>query len=198
MKMTRNTQWIWFAVALLATTAYWLFLYSQGASLSVPKELAGGTTAAELPGGIVAFEFAGTERRTAEIVDLWRRHGLLEIARDQIRLDFIFLLLYPTAIAFGCLLARRHLGRRLSALGRTLARAQVLAAGFDALENWALLRILGSDSGLAIWAGSAAVFATLKFGLVLAGVCYAAAGLVRWSRGKALSRSSRSATRRAA
>ncbi len=191
--MTRKTQWIVFAVALPATIAYWLCLQSQGASLSVLKKLPDDTTTAELPGNILAFEFAGSGRRASEIVKLWSKHDLLEIARDQIRLDFIFLLLYPTAIAFGCLLARRHLGQpssRYSALGRTLAKAQVLAAGFDALENWAMLRILGSAAassdtaspapGLATWAGSAAVFATLKFGLVLAGACYAVAGFVCW------------------
>ena len=192
MEMTRKTQQILFAVAVLATIAYWLFLMAQGKPLSVPKQLVDGTTAAELPGAIVAFEFATTESRAAAIVDLWREHGLLEVARDQVRLDFVFLLLYPTAIALGCLLARRHLGNpasRFHTLGRTLARAQVLAGGCDAVENWALLRILDAAatsgapaSGLAAWAGSAAVFAAVKFGLVLAGVGYAAAGFLRWLR----------------
>ncbi len=174
--MTRKALWISFASFLLATFAHGLFLQLQGRSLSV---------LGELPGGIVAFELAGSERRATEIVELWRSKGLLEVASDQIRLDFLFLLLYPTAIALGCLLARRHLGRsssRLSAWGRVLARAQVATAGFDAVENWALLRILGGESGA--WAATAAVFASLKFGLVLAGLLYAAAGCVRWLGGR--------------
>ncbi len=183
--MTRKTLWLLFAVALLATIACGLCLHIQGRSLSVSRELPDGTTEAAVPGSIVAFELAGSERRAARIVDLWRQEGLLEVAANQIRLDFLFLLLYPTAIALGCLLARRHLGRsssRLSAWGRVLARAQVATAGFDAVENWALLRILGGESGA--WAATAAVFASLKFGLVLAGLLYAAAGCVRWLGGR--------------
>lgn len=101
----------------------------------------------------------------------------------------VFLFLYPIAIGLGCLLARRHLGppaSRLHALGRTLAHLQILAGGCDAAENWALLWILDAAtsgapvSDLAGPAGSAAAFAAVKFGLVLAGVGYAAAGFLGW------------------
>ncbi len=186
--MTRKTLWNLFAVALVATLAYWLFLMSQGKPLSVPQKLPDGTTVAELPGAIVAFEFAGTGPRAAKIVGLWREHGVLEVARDQILLDFVFLFLYPIAIGLGCLLARRHLGppgSRLHTLGRTLAILQILAGNCDLAENWALLRILDAAStsaapSLALYAGAAAVFAGVKFALVLAGVGYAATGFVRW------------------
>ncbi len=190
--MSRKKHWIWFAASLVATLAYGLFLQVQGESLSA---------SGELPGAILDFEFAGSDCRAAEIVDLWRDQDLLEVATNQVRFDFLFLFLYPTAIAFGCLLARRHLGENtsvppeggkwglLSALGGILARAQVLSGAFDAAENLALLRILdaatpgsvGAASGLATWA---AIFASLKFGLVLAGCGYAAAGFGRWLWGK--------------
>ena len=191
MSTDRRTLRILFVASLLVTLAYWLFLFSQGAPLSVTRQLADGTTVDQLPSSIVAFEFATTGTRAAEIVALWRDNDLLDVARDQVLFDFIFLFLYPTTIALGCLLVRRHFGppdSRLHMRGQHLAKGQVMAGVCDALENMALLRVLGSEalqdaaaaaSDLDFWARAAAIFAAIKFALVLAGIAYAATGLVR-------------------
>lgn len=190
--MTRKRQRILFATAVLVALTFWILLSLQGSSLSVARQLPDGTTTRELPANILAFEFAWSGQRAVEIVELWQANDLLDVARDQLRFDFVFLLLYPTAVALGCLLARHHLERtspRLAALGRVLIPAQVLTAGFDAVENLALLRILrdasattGPAPDLGSWAAAAAIFATLKFTLLLAGIVYGAAGLVAWLR----------------
>ena len=187
--MTRKNLRLLFAASVVVASACWLLLFFQSRSLSVPKQLADGSTVNELPANILAFEFAWTDPRAEEIRSLWQTNGLLEVATAQLRLDFIFLLLYPTAVALGCLLARRHLGRHswLATAGRILPPAQVLTAGFDAVENLALLQILGGAPGrpapdLAIWAATAGICATLKFSLLLAGIAYGVAGFVSWRR----------------
>jgi hypothetical protein len=66
---------------------------------------------------------------------------------------------------------------RLARLGRPLAIGALAAAGCDAIENAALLRLLGGHTGQP-WPGIAFTAASLKFLLAIAAVLYAIVGFL--------------------
>ena len=100
-------------------------------------------------------------------------------------LDYLFLCLYSTVFAFGCLWARGPLGTkwpRVAGLAAAVAWAQWLAATCDGVENYFLIRMLlaGPHND---WARFAAVAATIKFGVLAVGFAYVVAGaVVAWRR----------------
>lgn len=129
--------------------------------------------------GILAFELARTSRRAAEIVAEWGEEGR-SAARQSLWLDYPYLIAYGLLLAGGCAaVARRwaRLGRaRLAALGRALAFAGLAAAGFDAIENVALLMV-ASEHTAQPWPSVAFACASVKF--VLSGACVLYA-LIGW------------------
>ncbi|HEX8648518.1 MAG TPA: alpha/beta fold hydrolase [Thermoleophilaceae bacterium] len=98
--------------------------------------------------GIVGFEVAWSADGADRILTEWGDAGR-DAARLSLWLDFLFLAAYG---AFWALAARPN---RLWVLAP-------VAAGFDALENVALLVQLGGSGGSA-WPVLAGIFATLKF-----------------------------------
>jgi len=146
------------------------------------------------PNGIVSFELAGTPIRAQAILDSWLEVGYLighgpgqvapyfisraySFAAFGLGLDYLFMPLYATALALGILLAAgRHPGRFLT-LGAWLGWGAYAAALFDAVENYALARILLVNAVWLPYLQVAAFSASVKFGLLLLGLCY---GLVGW------------------
>lgn len=125
---------------------------------------------------MVDFEKAGgvTEveeyLRTVEKADPDARSKL----GTALRWDYLFLLIYPVMIAAGCLIVISFLeGKKLwgVTLGFILMALQPLAALFDAVENYALLRILSGPVS-SPWPQIANWFATAKFGIIFAGLGY--------------------------
>lgn len=133
----------------------------------------------EAPYGIISFELAGTEIRTKAILESWDHSAQLRAAFIQ-GLDFLYLLIYSTAIALACLWAGETLkkaGWPPARLGIPLAWGLWMAALCDALENFALVRLIfGSISPP--WAEIAAVCAVIKFALIFLGLVYALYALV--------------------
>lgn len=145
------------------------------------------------PNGIVSFELAGTPQVARAITDSWKQTSLLLsavpgqpnpnvvnvpylFAAFGLGIDYLFMPIYALALAFGTLLAaHRHQGW-IQSLGAVAGYAAFAAAMFDAIENYALLRVLlgAIQSG---YPAIAAFCAILKFGLILFGVLY---GLVAW------------------
>jgi hypothetical protein len=109
----------------------------------------------------------------------WNTQGMIRAAFIQ-GLDFLFPLVYSSAIGLGCVMAGGVLQVRkwpLAGLGNTLAWGLWLAAGLDYIENIGLTVILfgaGSDG----WALLSMVCATLKFLLIFLGMVYALYGLM--------------------
>jgi hypothetical protein len=89
-------------------------------------------------------------------------------------LDYLFLCAYAASIGLACVLVSRRFKLRspLHAVGVLLSWALVMAAALDALENYALIRLLlgSTGGGLAALARSAAL---VKFLLVFLGILYA-------------------------
>ena len=128
--------------------------------------------------GIFALQLAGSVGKARRIVAAWDASGARERALFNVRLDFLFLVVYSTTAGLACILASealRPLARWATVLGVALAWCQWLAALLDALENVALLRMLRGPV-TEPWPRVARWSAIPKFALVAARVLYAAVG----------------------
>jgi hypothetical protein len=138
--------------------------------------------------GIVSFELTGGQDRADEILGEWGEEGQ-DAAREQIWLDFGFLLAYGAFLTFalGAILdmSRERGWRRLTAIGGVVVWFGALVAGFDAIENICLLLTL-DDAGAA-FPLLATIFASCKFFLLAIAIAYLIAGLAMrvYSRGVA-------------
>jgi hypothetical protein len=132
--------------------------------------------------GIVALEFAGSERRARALMRAWGRDGRRSARRLQ-WLDFAYLATYAPFLRLATLAASEQLGRRgrqpLASLGQPLAQAQLLAGALDAVENAALLGVLTDAPGDGL-PRLAFGCAAAKFALLAAGWLYLLAAV--WAR----------------
>jgi len=131
------------------------------------------------PQGIVSFEFAGTFEIAQQMMASWGEKALIS-AGLSLGFDYLFLVTYAICIGLGCVLVARamqHRVRILMPIGALLAWAQFLAAILDAIENYALIRVLlGSTENL--WPALARLCAGPKFLIVAAGLLYIILGLI--------------------
>ena len=141
----------------------------------------------DTPGpGIIGFEVAGTTEHAEEILGDWGTEGR-DDARLSLYLDFAYLVAYSVFLAVGCTIASERLGRRgmrrLAAIGPLLGWAMFAAGAFDAIEDVALLRVLGGHT--ATWPGIALYAAIPKFAIAGIGLAYVVVGalLGRAARG---------------
>ncbi len=133
---------------------------------------------------ILAFEFAGSHARAAQIVAEWGAKGR-SAAHLSLLLDYGYMLSYGLFFAlagFAVRDAARARGwRRLAAIGGVVPFFALGAASFDASENVALLLTLaGKGGGFA--PPFAAVCSVVKFALITVAILYASCGLVVWLR----------------
>lgn len=133
------------------------------------------------PQGIVSFELAGSQLEADEIIASWDATAQL-YAAFGLGFDFLFMPVYATAIALGVLLAAgRHPGR-FASIGAWVGWGAFVAALFDSAENICLFNLLLGNSG-PNYAGMAALYASLKFGLILLGIAFAVIGWI-WPKKK--------------
>lgn len=147
-----------------------------GLSVVLMALTGGGLNSRRTPLGIVDLELAGTECRAREVLEEWGPAGRRR-ARNAVRLDFFFLLVYSTAIGLACTLAAARLSSKpgLARAGVLLAWLQWGAALLDAVENAALLRML-RGAVRQPWPRIARGCALPKFAIVGLGLTYAAYG----------------------
>jgi hypothetical protein len=136
------------------------------------------------PWGIVSLEFAGSAHKVERILQLWGDEGRMKAVRNT-RLDYVFLLLYSTTIAAGCLWGSKtfRAGRWGRKAGEVLAWGQGVAALLDATENIALLKVL-KGSLAEPWPKVAFWCALPKFALIIAGISYGVAYALVWFAGR--------------
>lgn len=124
---------------------------------------------------IVAFEFAGSHSRAAQIMAEWGAEGR-RLARIGLLLDYGYMLSYGTFFAlagFAIRDAARDRGWRLTAgAGAIVPYFALAAACFDASENLALLITLGGHGG-SFAPPFATVCASLKWLLIGSAILYA-------------------------
>ncbi len=127
----------------------------------------------EAGANIVDFELAGTLRLAQDILQMWGAEGQIYAALS-LGLDYLFLLLYGSAISLGCVLVAqfwRDKAPWLATIGSWLAWGLLVAALLDAIENAALIRLL--LGGQEMWLAPVARWCALvKFGLVFLGLPY--------------------------
>jgi len=152
-------------VLLLILTAVNSFLMSQMSEPLITEQA---------KRGILSFEFATTAQRSQEILDSWDSQTKLA-AGLTLQMDFLFLLVYSTTLGIGCLLiSRSQSDPRFSQLGIILAWLQWGAGLADVFENFALLQVISGS--MIFFPLIAALFASIKFGLIFLGVAYIAIG----------------------
>jgi hypothetical protein len=123
------------------------------------------------PNGIVSFELARTPVAAERMISSWSETGKT-FASFGLGIDYLFMPLYSFALAFGTLLAAGKHSGWLKSLGAAAGWGAFVAALFDAVENFALFQIL-LGAYPSSYPAIAAFCATVKFGLLLAGLAYA-------------------------
>lgn len=158
----------------------WVFLLFLALTLAVMaslQRLGQPLQTAAAPQGIISFELAGTLPLARQMIDSWGPTGQVYAGLD-LGLDYLFLVAYANTIGLGCVLVADRLGRLfapLAVVGIGLAWAQLGAAVFDAVENYALIQLLlGSEQ--TAWPIVARGCALSKFLLVGLGLVYVVLG----------------------
>lgn len=126
------------------------------------------------PYGIVSFELAGDPGTARLITDSWKDTRLRLTAAAGLGIDYAFMPVYALALGLGTLLAaQRHEGlvKSMGALAGYMALSALI---FDAVENYALFRVLLGE-GESGYPALAALCAILKFGLILLAMSYSLA-----------------------
>jgi hypothetical protein len=125
------------------------------------------------PYGVVSFELAGTVRKAEQILASWDM-DVRQRATFSLGLDFLFIAVYASTIAFGCGMAALILQRSgwpLARWGNPLSWAVILAAMLDIVENIALyIVIFGFVTSP--WPEIARWCALLKFALIFIAIVY--------------------------
>ena len=124
---------------------------------------------------ILELEFAWTPERADEVL----AGADLDAVRATILWDFVFLVLYASALYLGSLWASGvFTSDRLRQAGAYVAYGALLAGAFDMIENLAMLAYVDGWTGLSGWPAVAGLMATLKFLLVLIAIVYILMGVV--------------------
>lgn len=117
------------------------------------------------PKNIVQFEFAKTITSANEIISNWGTEGIA-LAKTSIYLDFVFIVLYCTAIMLGCRVASLFSGKAaLLKVGFVLSCLICVAGLCDVIENFAMLKTLEKVNQHTL--SIAFYFAAIKFCVVL-------------------------------
>jgi hypothetical protein len=126
---------------------------------------------------IVDFELAGSVSNAQNIINAWNETDRIR-AGFSLGIDYLYMPVYSTTIVLACVLAASALKSKVwHSIGLLLAWGLWAAAIFDAIENVALFtELLGNN--VAPWPQIAQLCATIKFGLILAGLLYVVVGLI--------------------
>jgi hypothetical protein len=158
--MEKN-QRIYLLLSFLGTITIFLWMRQQGAPLSVPSNT---------PIGILNLEFAWNQQKVEAVADAWRGQ-MLTVARNNIYIDFLFIIAYTTLLTLCCKwLALKHTGK-WAAAGDKMARILPAAGTFDVAENALMLVSLqGVPNNYTAIITTA--FAVFKFALVIGAIGY--------------------------
>ncbi len=128
---------------------------------------------AAAPAGIVSFEFARTLENAQVMITSWGEPGRL-VAAFGLGLDFLYPLVYASAISLACVWAVERIRPSASPMVRVgilLAWGVWLAALLDYIENIALIQLLLGATA-EFWPLLAFICATIKFVLIIIGILY--------------------------
>lgn len=152
-------RWPLYAILLVGTLLFAFKLTSQGKPLR--------TSAA--PEGILSYEFAWSKTKAEAILASW--DSLKETARQQLLIDFGFLVFYPLTLSLACAMLAGSAFNKMAVVGFFISWAVLLAGLLDATENLSLLRMLDTG-GSEFLARLAGFCAGVKFALVYSSLGY--------------------------
>lgn len=128
-------------------------------------------------GPILALELAGSPAEAERVLTVSRNANgqAIEKFRVAIAWDYLFLFIYPACVAAGCMIVAKFVSEKNlpgAGLGLFLIIIQPVAALLDAVENYAMLRVL-SGPIQSPWPEIARWCALPKFAIpVLTGALY--------------------------
>lgn len=128
--------------------------------------------------GIINLEFASNTLKTDAIMKSWNpANGInnLEAAKTNTYYDFIFLFFYAGFLFLAC---KKIAELNKNKFGLRIANGALLAGLFDVVENFGMLYTLSGNSNNYI-ALLTAIFAGIKFLLVIIVLIYLALGLLK-------------------
>jgi hypothetical protein len=128
------------------------------------------------PNGIVSYELAGSPAGAESILASWDARAQI-FAAFGLGIDYLFMPAYSLALALGVLLAAGKFKGLMKSLGAAAGWGAVGAALFDAVENYALWRILIGEI-TSPYPEIAALCASVKFFLLAFGILYGLAGWI--------------------
>lgn len=162
--MKKNSGIIFLLLSFAGMLAVFLWMRVQGAPLK--------TTGTPL--AILDLEFAWNLARGEKVLSAWSGQ-LLDVARINIYIDFLFIIGYSAFLNLACnALAAKHTGGWQTA-GLKIGRLMPIAGIFDIAENaLMLLSLQATPNNNTAMATTA--FALFKFALVLAGIGYLLVG----------------------
>jgi hypothetical protein len=139
------------------------------------------TSAAAAGFPILELEFAWNSDRADAVL----AGADLDAVRATILWDFVFLVLYASALYLGSLWASDvFASKRLRQVGPHIAIGALAAGVFDVIENLAMLGYLNGWLGFFGWPTVAGLMAVPKFILVLVAIVYVVMGIVAWVVGR--------------
>ena len=154
---------------------FWAFLAGTLILFAVFRVLDTPLQTSAAPNGIVSFELAGTPEQAQTLLASWNTEASLHAAFG-LGIDYLFMPVYATALALGILLAAGKHESWFGILGIWLGWGAYAAALFDAVENYALARMLMLNEVWSPYPEVAAFSASVKFLLLLLGIFYALVG----------------------
>ena len=177
---------------------FWAFLTGTLIFFAVFRVLDAPLRTRAAPNGIVSFELAGTPFQAQSIIDSWHEMAYLlssvegepvpgfvsraySFAVFGLGIDYLFMPVYATALALVILLAAGRHKTWFEWFGAWLGWGAYVAALFDAVENYALARMLMLNEVWSPYPEMAAFSASVKFLLLFLGLIYALFGWL-WTK----------------
>ena len=131
--------------------------------------------------GIVSFELAGTPEKAEAIIQSWDARAQL-FAAFGLGFDYLFLFAYGITISLGVLMAADKQGGKFANFANHVGWGVLLAALLDAIENFALRRLL-TGTATELCPRIAVFSATIKFILLAFGLGFSLVGWL-WQKKK--------------
>lgn len=108
--------------------------------LAVVLAVVGKPLGSTIPQAPLRYQFAWNAKRANEIKEIWKPQ--IKRAQLQLRIDFAFLVFYPLFFSLACAMLAESRFTSMVEIGIFISWAVLASGPLDAIENWALLRML--------------------------------------------------------
>jgi hypothetical protein len=132
----------------------------------------------ESPFGIGSFELAKDINKSINIIKVWKNDNVLQVAGLSLGFDFVFIFFYTLFISLLLFLVTINKAQDYTkVIGKFLIITMLLAAAFDSVENFALIKLLLGNTQ-ELWSQIAYYTAVIKFLIVILSLLFVLSRLV--------------------